>query len=79
MSSFVLKTTFQKLQPQEIIYRNFKNIELNKFKNDIRTKAQSADNYETLEKEFLEALNKYVPSKKSLLEYIMFLSDKVTS
>ena len=79
MSSFVLKTTFQKLQPQEIIYRNFKNIELNKFKNDIRTKAQSADNYETLEKEFLEALNKHVPSKKSLLEYIMFLSDKVTS
>ena len=73
MSSFVLKTTFQKLQPQEIIYRNFKNIELNKFKNDIRIKAQSADNYETLEKEFLEALNKHVPSKKSLLEYIMFL------
>ena len=73
MSSFVLKTTFQKLQPQEIIYRNFKNIELNKFKNDIRTKAQSGDNYETLEKEFLEALNKHVPSKKSLLEYIMFL------
>ena len=73
MSSFVLKTTFQKLQPQEIIYRNFKNIELNKFKNDIRTKVQSADNYETLEKEFLEALNKHVPSKKSLLEYIMFL------
>ena len=79
MSSFVLKTTFQKLQPQEIIYRNFKNIELNKFKNDIRTKAESADNYETLEKEFLEALNKHVPSKKSLLEYIMFLYDKVTS
>ena len=42
MIVIVLKTTFQKLQPKEIIYRNFENIELNKLKNDIRTKVQSA-------------------------------------
>ena len=63
----LLKITFQKLQTKEIICRNFKNIEFNKFKNEIRTKAQSADNYEKFEKEFLEVLNKHAPSKKKLV------------
>ena len=32
----VLKSTFPKVKPKQIIYRNFKNFDLNNFKNDIR-------------------------------------------
>ena len=31
-------------QPKEIIYRSFKNFEINKFKNDRRTKIKSVNN-----------------------------------
>ena len=40
----MLKTTSQKAQPKEIIYRNFKNFEINKFKSDRRTKIKSVNN-----------------------------------
>ena len=36
----VLKSTFPKVKSEEIIYRNFKNFDLNNFKNDTRTNMQ---------------------------------------
>ena len=51
MISTVLKTTFQKEQPNKIFYRNFKSFELHKFKSDIKTKMQPVDRYKTLKKE----------------------------
>ena len=51
MISTVLKTTFQKDQPNKIFYRNFKNFELHKFKSDTKTKMQPVDRYKTLKKE----------------------------
>lgn len=63
----VLETAFQKLQPKETFSRNFKNFELKKFKNYIKTKMKSMDKQRTFEKEFLEVLNSFVPLKKTFV------------
>ena len=63
----VLKSTFPKEKPKEIIYRNFKNFDLNNFKNDIRTNMQLVDNYDGFEKEFLKVLNNHAPLKKKFI------------
>ena len=63
----VLKTTFQKVKAKEIVYRNFKQFDMNKFKNDIREKLRSANNYETFESEFLNVLNIHAPLKKKVI------------
>ena len=60
----VLKTTFQKVKAKEIVYRNFKQFDMNKFKNDIREKLRSVNNYETFESDFLNVLNIHAPLKK---------------
>ena len=46
----VLKSTFPKVKPKKIIYRNFKYFDLNNFKNDIRTNIITTD----LKKNFLK-------------------------
>ena len=56
----ILKSTFLKFRPKQIVYRKFKNFDLNIFKNEIRTKVQSIDKYETFEEEFLKVLNQKV-------------------
>ena len=63
----VLKTTFQKVKAKEIVYRNFKQFDMNKFKNDIREKLRSVNNYETFESEFLNVLNIHAPLKKKVI------------
>ena len=45
----ILKSTFPKAKPKQIVYRKFKNFDLKNFKNEIRTKMQSIDKYETFE------------------------------
>ena len=47
----ILKSTFPKVRPKQIVYKKFKNFDLNNFKNEIRTKMQSIDKYETFEEE----------------------------
>ena len=49
----ILKSTFPKAKPKQIVYRKFKNFDLKKFKNEIRTKMQSINKYETFEEKFL--------------------------
>ena len=63
----ILKSTFPKVRPKQIVYKKFKNFDLNNFKNEIRTKMQSIDKYETFEEEFLEVLNKHAPLKRKLI------------
>ena len=57
----ILKTTFQKVKAKEIVYRNFKQFDMNKFKNDIREKLRSVNNHETFESEFRNVLNIHAP------------------
>ena len=52
----ILKSTFPKVRPKQIVYRKFKNFDLNNFKNEIRTKIQLIDKYETFEEEFLKVV-----------------------
>ena len=63
----VLKTTFPKAKRKEIIYRNYKNFDLNIFKNDLRKNIESVDNYEVFETEFLNILNNHAPQKKKVI------------
>ena len=63
----VLKTTFQKVKAKEIVYRNFKQFDMNRFKNDIREKLRSVNNYETFESEFLNVLNIHASLKKKVI------------
>ena len=63
----VILSTFPKVKPKESIYRNFKNFNLNNFKNDIWTNMQLVDNYDEPEKEFLKVLNNHAPLKKKFI------------
>ena len=63
----ILKSTFSKVRPTQIVYRKFKNIDFNSFKNVIRAKMQSIDKYETFENEFLKVSNKHAPLKKKFI------------
>ena len=50
----VIKTTFQKKKTIEKYLQELKQLVLNKFKINIRTKTKLADNYDLFEKEFLK-------------------------
>ena len=63
----ILKSTFPKAKPKQIVYRKFKNFDSKNFKNEIRTKMQSIDKYETFEEKFLKVLNKHAPLKKKFI------------
>ena len=62
----ILKSTFPKVTPKQIVYRKFKNFDLDNFRNEIRTKMQSIGKYETFE-EFLKVLNKHAPLKRNFI------------
>ena len=63
----ILKSTFPKVRPKQIVYRKFKNFDLSIFKNKIRTKMRSIDKYEIFEEEFLKVLNKHAPLKRKFI------------
>ena len=48
----ILKSTFPKAKPKQIVYKKFKNFDLKNFKNGIRTKMQSNGKYETFEEKY---------------------------
>ena len=60
----ILKSTFPKVRPKQVVYRKFKNFDLDNFKNEVRTKMPLIDKYETFEEEFLKVLNKHAPLKR---------------
>ena len=43
----ILKSTSPEVRPRQIVYRKFKNFDLNNFKNEIGTKMQLIDKHET--------------------------------
>ena len=63
----ILKSTFPKVRPKQIVYRKFKNFDLSIFKNKVRTKMRSIDKYEIFEEEFLKVLNKHAPLKRKFI------------
>ena len=63
----ILKSTFLKVKPKQIVYRKFKNFDVNNFRNEIRTKMQLIDRIETFLEEFLKVLNKHAPLKKKFI------------
>ena len=63
----VLKATFQKSKPKEILYRNHKNFNISTFKNILRIKLHSSKSYESFEQVFLEVLNNHAPLKEKFL------------
>ena len=65
----VLKTTYNKKKPREIIYRSYKNFNQRKFKNELKNGLH--DNiieYKDFEKIFLKVLENHAPLKKKNCE-----------
>ena len=67
----VLKTTFQKAKPREIIYRCYKHFDQNKFRDELGQKllllCNSDKGYDQFEIVILNILNKHAPLKKKVV------------
>ena len=66
MAVTVLKSTFVKAKPKEIIYRNYKNFDQDIFKNDLKhsLNISSINTYKDFEEVFLKVLEKHAPIKR---------------
>ena len=64
-----MKTTFPKVKPKIIHYRDYKNFVLRNFRTALKTRLQnrSIDIYAKFEVEFMETLNDHDPLKKKTL------------
>ena len=58
------KPYFRKSNPKEILYRNYKNFDIDTFKNVLRLKLQSIKSCEIFEQVILEVLDEHAPLKK---------------
>ena len=63
----VLKTTFKKAKPKEILYRSYKNFDDDVFRAELSQKLGSCENYTKFEGDFLEVFNRHAPLKKRLV------------
>ena len=64
----VLKHTFHRSAPKELVYRNYKNFDRVIFKRELEDKLnQQINEYKHFEQIFLETLNVHAPIKKKLL------------
>ena len=63
----VLKRTFKKARPKEIIYRSYKNFDNYVFRKDLRHSFAECGNYNEFEICFLEVLNAHAPIKRRLV------------
>ena len=65
--SVILKSTFPKVRPKQIVYRKLKNFDLNNYKNEI------------FEKVFLKVLNKHAPLKKKFIRanHALYMTKKL--
>ena len=60
----VLKTTFDKVKPKEIMYRNYKNFEEIKFREELRNTLSGCITYKEFENIFMKVLQQHAPLKK---------------
>ena len=64
----MLKTTLQKSEPKQLIYRDFKNFYFESFKNDLLENMITCDrSYDEFDRKFTAVLNKHAPKKKKWL------------
>ena len=63
----VLKTTFTKGKPKEIIYRSFKNYDREIFSQHLEQKFIHCENYTQMDEHFLVLLNEHAPLKKKIV------------
>ena len=61
MTITLLKSTFQKAKPKEVLYRDYRNFVENDFKSELKIQLEHAEikEFETFESIFLTVLNKY--------------------
>ena len=64
----VLKTTFPKVKPKVILYRNYSKFVERNFRCDLKEKLQDVNlsDYESFEKAFLSVLDYHAPQKKKV-------------
>ena len=66
----MLKTTFQKSEPKQLIYRDFKHLYFENFKNDLQENmVTSHRSYEEFGRKFTTVLNKHAPKKKKMASW----------
>ena len=63
----MLKTTFTKMKPKKIIYRDFKSFSKNVFLNDLSRTIGNADDFNTFESKTIDIINKHAPKKTKVL------------
>ena len=62
----MLKTTFQKSEPKQSIYRDFKNFYIESFKNDFLGNMVTCNrSYDKFDIKFTDTLNKHAPKRKN--------------
>ena len=69
MAVTVLKTTFKKVEPKEITYRNYKSFDKTLFTESLKKalSEQCIDSYKKFHEVFMSTLDCYAPEKKKLL------------
>ena len=69
----VLKTSFRKIAPKDIHYRDYDKFDADDFKTELRQNlAASSSNYENLEQAFLALLDKHAPYKSKKIRANQF-------
>ena len=63
----VLKTKFDKHRPKVIHYRDYRNVENEAFKTDLRNYRDLCTSYEDFEKVFLQVLDMHAPLKQKIV------------
>ena len=63
----VLKTTFKKVKPKEIVYRSYKNFNNENFSRDLGVILSNSENCSEYERRFLEVFNAHAPLKKKIV------------
>ena len=66
----VLRTSFPKSAPKKILYRNYKHLNSNSIKIDLKKQLKYTESYQSFENKFLNVLQKHAPLKKNLLGQI---------
>ena len=62
----ILKTKFEKFEPKKLIYRNFKQFDIDQFKLDIYNSMSDVRTHAAFENNFVSILDKHAPLKKTI-------------
>ena len=67
MVDTVLKASFSKKPPKEMLHRSYKNLDQGKFKYELKNRIQneSIERYSEFGKVFVDILNEHAPLKRS--------------